>query len=121
QSPDTFPLRGRLDLDVKFRHEKSTGPPVGGGEFLITRPRWGDTELAERIQGELILERGEMWLREVTANMGGGTLRAQLVLSLRRPGEGRFTLSLDGVETATLLAPFPDLAGRVQGRVEARL
>jgi uncharacterized protein involved in outer membrane biogenesis len=121
QNPDNFPLRGTLDMDVKFRQGKAGGLPVGGGKFLITRPRWGDTELADRIQGQLILERGEVRLREVTANVGRGTLRAQMALSLRRPGEGWFTLSLDGVETAALLAPFPDLAGKVQGRVEARL
>jgi translocation and assembly module TamB len=118
---DPFPLRGILDLDVRFRHARPDLFPVGSGRFTVTRLRWGDNVLAERLEGGLDLERQEVLMRRVTADVGEGRLRARAGLSLRRPGEGWFTVNLEGVETAALLAPFPDLAGKVRGRVEARL
>jgi hypothetical protein len=121
QQTDTFPLHGTVNLDVKFRHARPDGFPVGSGQVTINRPRWGGVDLSDQVQGEILLDRQELQLRSVTANVGEGVFRAQAVLSLRRPGEGWFSANLEGVEAASLLAGWPDLAGTVQGRIEARL
>jgi hypothetical protein len=121
QRPDMFPLDGIMDLEVIFRHARPDGFPVGRGQITISRPRWAGVDLCDQVQADVLLGKQEAQLRNVTANVGEGVFRGQAVLSLQRPGEGWFSASLEGVEVATLLVVRPDLAGIVQGRLDARL
>lgn len=115
------PLRGRVDLNVDFRHDGPDGAATGEGRFALTRLRWDTTELTERIGGSVRLARQELRFRDLTGTLGGGLLRSQVSINLRQPERSWFTLDLDRVEASRLLAPWPSLAARVQGPVEARL
>src|SRR5581483_2721469 len=120
-APGTVPLRGLIDLEIAFRHEGPNGAPVGNGRFVVTRPRWGATELAEGLQGELWLTPRELRLRQISASVGGGSLSGQFALNLHQLEQSWFTLGLEGVEIASVLAPWPSLAGKAEGLLEAHL
>jgi hypothetical protein len=119
--PDALPLRGRVDLEIRFRHEGADHIPVGHGRVIVTRPRWGEIELAETVQGEVLLTRQALQLREITATVGGGLLRSQLSLNLHRLERSWFTASLEGIDAAWVLRLWPSLAGKVDGLLEAHL
>jgi translocation and assembly module TamB len=119
--PQSVPLRGLVDVDFSFRHDGPERVPVGTGRFVVTRPRWADTEIAEQVQGEIVLTRQELRLREIVARIGEGLLRAQVSISLRRYDLSWFVIHLDGVEVSRLLAPWPDSAGSVEGRLDGRV
>lgn len=106
------PLRGLLDVDVRYR----TGPdwrPVGRGTVIVSRLRWGTEVLADRLMGDLDLTPAELRLRNLSAGLAGGTLRGRAALRYGRAGW--FNVTLDGVELAQLLAPWPGVATRAQG------
>lgn len=119
--PELLPLRGLFDLDIKFRHEGPDRAPVGAGLAVVTRPRWGEMEVASLLQGEVLLTRQELRLRDITASLGEGVLHSQLAFNLRRLEQSWFTLSLEGVEASRALASWPNLAGKVEGPLEAHL
>jgi len=119
--PGTLPLQGLVDLEVTFRHEGPNRAPVGNGRFVVTRPRWGATELAETLQGQLSLTPGELRVGKITASVGGGSLSGQFALNLQRVEQSWFKLRLEGVEASSVLAPWPSLAGKVEGQVDAHL
>ncbi|HEV3443520.1 MAG TPA: AsmA-like C-terminal region-containing protein [Gemmataceae bacterium] len=118
---EVFPLRGLVDLEVKFRHEGPDRAPVGSGYVVVSRPRWGDVEFAESVRGDVLLTRQALRFRDITASVGGGVVHSQLALNLHRLERSWFTLSLDGVEAASIFAFAPNLAGKVEGPLEAHL
>lgn len=115
------PLQGVVDLDVTFRHEGSARLPVGSGRFVVESLRWGRTNLTGGIRGEVRLTGQEIRLRDLSGTVGQGLLRGQVSLSLRPAGQSWFTLDLSQVEAGQLLAPWPALAGSVQGLMQIRL
>jgi hypothetical protein len=121
QDPATFPLRGRVDLDLRFRNPGPGFAPVGGGELVLTNLAWGLTEISDRLSADVILTGQELRLSNVSATLGDGQLRAQLGIHFKQFERSWLTLSLDRVEAARLLAPWPDLAGLIQGTLDARV
>jgi hypothetical protein len=115
------PLRGRVDVDLPYRFEGPDRRPVGTGRLVITNLRWGDQELSDSLRGDLRLTGQDVQLRNLDAALGEGTLRGQVVWNLRQPDRSWFTLTLDRVEAARLLAPLPDVAAQVQGPMELHL
>lgn len=114
-------LHGRVDLDVDFRLAPPDYMPVGSGTVTLTRLRWGDREIADRVQGDVVLAEGEARLRNLNGMVGGGTLRGQVALRLRDPDRSFFNLALDGADASRVLAPWSALAANVEGSVDARL
>jgi hypothetical protein len=119
--PDVLPLRGLVDLDIIFRHEGPYRAPVGSGRVVVSRPRWGVREIAELVQGEVLLTRQELRLRDISASVGEGLIRSQLAFNLHRLEQSWFTLSLERVEAARLVEYWPTLAGKFEGLLEAHL
>lgn len=115
------PLRGVINLDLPFRHEGPNHEPVGNGRFVLSRLRWGETDLAGRIQGTLRLTPRELRLRELTGVLGQGLLRGQVAVNLRQVDRSWFNLTLEQVESSRLLAPWPALAEYVEGPVQLQL
>jgi translocation and assembly module TamB len=114
-------LRGIVNLDVSFRHAGPHLEPVGGGRFTLDRLNWGATELAGSLHGDILVREGEFRLRNLTGEFARGLLRAQIVVNLRQLNRSWFTLALDQVEAARLLAPWPALAGRVEAPLQVHL
>jgi hypothetical protein len=118
---ELLPLRGLMDIDVKYHHEGPERAPVGTGQVLVTRPRWGDMELASNLQGDVLLTRQQIRLRDITASVGEGVLHSQLGINLHELERSWFTLSLEGVEASRVLASWPSLSGKVEGPLEAHV
>src|SRR5262249_10059548 len=76
-------LHGRVDVDVDFRLDTPDYVPVGSGGFTVTRLRWGDRVMADNLAGDIFLEQGEVRLRGLRGQIGGGSLRGQVTLRLR--------------------------------------
>jgi hypothetical protein len=114
-------LHGRVDVDVDFRLDPTSYLPIGSGGFRVTRLRWGDEEIADTLQGTILLADGELRLSDVSGELGGGSVRGQVRLSLRDPSRGSFRLNLDRVPVERLLVPWPTLAANVRGSLDARL
>jgi len=114
-------LHGRFDLDVDYRLPAPDYAPVGSGRFSLTGFHWGDRESGDSIRGTLLLTQGEVRLRDLNGNLGGGTLRGQVVLRPRDPNRSHFNLALDGADASQVLAPWPALAANLTGTLDARL
>jgi translocation and assembly module TamB len=114
-------LHGRIDLDLDFRLDALNFLPVGSGEVHLRRLRWGDREIAEAVRGDVVLSAGEIRVRNLSGELGGGTLRGYVALRLREPNRSHFSLAIDGADAARALAPWPALAANVTGTVDARL
>jgi hypothetical protein len=118
---ELLPLHGLIDVDIKYHHEGPERSPVGSGQVMVTRPRWGDFELAPNLQGDVLVTRQQIRLRDITASVGEGVLHSQLAFNLHRLEQSWFTLNLEGVEASRVLASWPSLAGKVEGPLEAHM
>jgi hypothetical protein len=114
-------LRGRVDLQLDFRHTGMDSLPVGNGKVSVQRLRWGDRELADSLAGDIVLSESELRLRDVRGTLADGSLRGSLGFNLRDSDRSWINLSLDNADASKLLAPVPDLAGVVQGSADLRL
>lgn len=115
------PLRGSVDLWVNYRHEDSGLVPKGRGAFVITGLSWGDAEAVGDVRGDVVVDGKEMRLRDLSGSLAGGLFRGQVAIRLRDRDRSWFTLTLDGAEASRILAPWPELASRVEGPLELRL
>jgi hypothetical protein len=115
------PLRGLVDVNLAFRHEGPNRRPVGTGTFTLSRLRWAGTELAEVIQGNLLLTDQELRFRNLTGPFAEGVLFGQASLNLHDLNQSWINLSVDGADASALLAPLPALASRVAGPLTLRV
>jgi translocation and assembly module TamB len=114
-------LRGVVNLDVRFRHAGPHQEPLGGGRVTLDRLSWAGTQLASALHGELLLTEQEVRLRNLSGEFGQGVLRANMVINLRQINRSWFSLALDQVQAGRLLAPWPELAERVDAPLDLRL
>jgi hypothetical protein len=114
-------LHGRVDLDVDFRLDPSDYMPSGTGKLTVTRLRWGDRLIADALRSDIVLDDGEARLRNLSGEIGGGTVRGQVVFRLRDLSRSFFNVALDNADAARVLAPWPALAAGVTGSLDARL
>jgi hypothetical protein len=114
-------LSGRVDGELVFRHEALDRVLGGSGRFVLSSLRWDDAELADIIQGGIVLTESELRLGDVSGSLAGGVLVGQMRFDLAHPERSRFRVSVDGANPERLLASSPDLAGCMQGPVDLRL
>ncbi|HEX5272309.1 MAG TPA: AsmA-like C-terminal region-containing protein, partial [Gemmataceae bacterium] len=114
-------LHGAVDLDVDFRLDPADYLPVGTGTMSVRRLRWGDTVIADSLRSDIVLGGGEARLRNLSGQIGGGSVRGQVVFRLRELSRSFFNVVLDGADAARVLAPWPALAANVSGAMDARL
>ena len=107
-------LRGQLDVDLPFRHN-GDGLPLGGGRFRVTRLRYGDSDLGGDLRGDIQLLKQELLVREVSGEVGQGSLRGKLGWDYDRAERRWFELVLENVEAANYPSPWLGAAGPVQG------
>ncbi len=107
------PLRGRVDADFDFENDFSSG----SGRVTVTRLQWGEATLTEELSGPLLLRDGVLELPEVTGRVAGGELRARARLRITETSRNFFLVTLNGADSKKLLAPFPEAAGILDGRL----
>jgi hypothetical protein len=94
---------------------------VGDGRLVLSRLRWGLTELAGEIRSDVRLRGEELRFRNLTGSLGGGLLDGQVAINWKHRDRSWFTLLLDQAEAERLLAPWPAWADRVRGPLDVRL
>jgi hypothetical protein len=112
------PLRGTVDLDLRFRQETITEPPTGSGQLVIRRLRWDRTEVAGEVQATVTLTPRALQITDLSAVVGEGVLRGRAAWPLHVGERGWFNIALDNVESSRLVAAWPQLAGRIEGPAE---
>jgi hypothetical protein len=118
---DRMPLRGTLDIDLPYTQESIGQPPTGTGTVTIRRLRWHHEVLAGEVRSTIRLTERALEIERVNALVGQGVLRGRAALPLHAGQRGWFRVALDNVDAARLLAPWPDLAGRVEGLMTVTL
>ena len=83
----------------------------------VTRLQWGEATLTEELSGPLLLRDGVLELPEVTGRVAGGELRARARLRVTETSRNFFLVTLNGADSKKLLAPFPEAAGILDGRL----
>lgn len=113
-------LQGSMDLDLNYRHE-GDGLPVGRGSFWINDLSWQNTPfLGDAIPGWLVLEREQVRLGFRVGGLGGATV-FRAATHLRQLDRSWFTLMMEHVDLARLLAPWPGWTGSLRGRASLDL
>jgi hypothetical protein len=111
-------LRGVLTLDLPFRYE---GPGlVGHGLFEVRDLRWQGNELAESVRGDVRVGAEGVFVRDVSAELAGGSLRGGVSYRFKDPSRSWFSINLSGAEASRLLV-FGDSKDIVQGPLDVHL
>ena len=114
-------LRGRADIDLPFRADANGVTSSGTGRLIVRNLGLGDTPLTNRLTADLILRDQTVQVRNLSASVNEGAFAGTVVFNYANPDRSYFNLRLEQVDSAALLAGYPDLAARVQGPVDLRL
>jgi translocation and assembly module TamB len=115
------PLRGRVDLELNYRHEAPDFAPVGSGNVVVNNLRWGQSDFAGNVRSDLVLTRNQLRFQNINGLLGQGLLEGQMALSLKQTGQGWVNLGLTGIELSRLFSPWPELAGCFEGPLDVRV
>ncbi|MFL5240549.1 MAG: hypothetical protein ACJ8FY_00425 [Gemmataceae bacterium] len=115
------PLRGTLNASATFRQDSLDETPIGSGDFVLSGLAWGLVDLSDRITGDLRLASGELQATNLSGTIARGRLGGRMGWNLLQPNRRYLLLSLSQADAGDLLAPFPELADRVQGPMDLRL
>jgi hypothetical protein len=115
------PLIGTVDAELLFHLDGDDYFPLGQGRVVITDLGYGDQALVSQLQGDVVVNRKELMVRDVTAAIGQGTVTGKMVMNLKEPERSWFQISLDNAEAGELLQSWPAVAQHVQGTVDLRL
>jgi hypothetical protein len=113
-------LHGALTLDLPFRHEGTGMTPVGQGRFEVRDLRWQDTELAESLRGDVRLGAEGVFVRDVSAELAGGSFRGGISYRFKDPSRSWFNINLYRAEASRLLV-FEGGKEIVQGPIDVHL
>jgi len=116
-------LRGRISVDVKYQQEEFNEIPTGSGRIRFSDVAWADSGAPIDVVGDLVLEDDVLRLREMTATIGEGVLRASVRVDLKHPERSFFVVKLENAEASKILRPWLDdkIKGPLQGRVRGSL
>jgi uncharacterized protein involved in outer membrane biogenesis len=121
QRQEQLPVRGTVDADLTFRFDGNSLVPVARGHVVLNDLAWQDQLVVPAAQAELVIQGGELTLRDVSATVGKGVLSGKVVVNLEHRERSWFQLALDSAELADLLQPWPELAKECQGTLGLRL
>jgi translocation and assembly module TamB len=101
------PLRGLLNVTFDFDNDLS----AGSGRISVRGFGWGKNEVAQDIDGVILLEEGFLEVRDLSGTIAGGLLRARARVNFKNPARNFVMLTIDRANAELLLAPIPDLKG----------
>jgi hypothetical protein len=114
-------LDGVLNLTLAYRHEGPNRLPVGRGRFEITDLTFAGRGLDDTLEGDVVVTGETLELRNISGNLGEGLLRATFVFALTARRNSFFNVTLERVEAAQVLLPYPDLADQIKGPLDIHL
>jgi hypothetical protein len=114
-------VRGTLDADLNYRFVGPNAAADGRGRFVVSRLRWGDVPISDRLQGEVRLGPQGLAVSDASGALAGGEIRLSAGCRLGREATGTLNLDLFGAEMSQLLSPFPGLAGLASGPADISL
>jgi hypothetical protein len=109
------PVQGTLDADLTYRFVGPGAAAEGRGRFVVSRLRWGDVPISDRLQGALRLGPRGLTVSDASGSLAGGEIRLSGGYRFGREATSFVNLDLFGVETSQLLSPFPGLVGLASG------
>jgi translocation and assembly module TamB len=112
-----FPLSGTVNAELDYRFAGPSRTPEGSGRVVVTDLAWDDIEWLGRVQARLQLSDGRLLLADASATLGEGTVRGRLSWSWKHRQQNWYQVTLERVQAATLLAPWPAVKGQIQGPV----
>lgn len=115
----TAPVSGRLSVELDYTQAALNEMPEGSGKLRFSDFRWQGMALPSSLTGDLTLTKGVLQLRELKGEIAQGIARLGLTYDLRHPERGRFSLDLQNVDAAKLLAPWT--GEKVKGTMQARI
>ncbi|HYH64191.1 MAG TPA: AsmA-like C-terminal region-containing protein [Urbifossiella sp.] len=107
------PLQGRVDVTFDYDNDLSSG----AGRVSIRGLRWGGEATADDLDAVLLLNDGQLELRDLRGYMAGGIIRGRARVKLDDPGRNFLSLTLDRANATKLLAPFGEAGAALQGNV----
>jgi hypothetical protein len=119
--PRLAPLRGQVDATLNYRVDGSTLVPTGTGRLTVTRLRWGMTDVADNLRGELRLLSGAVRLENLDGDVAGGSLSGRVQWNYKQPERSFFVLALGRADSAKVLAPFPEVKGGIEALLDVQL
>lgn len=112
-----WPLSGRLDARVNFRYEGPDRSPVGDGYVTVRDLAWDGHYWFDQVTADVVMANDRLVVRDVSAALAGGSVRAGMSLSWKHPQLNHYTLNVYQLDAERLLAAWPELKGRIQGRI----
>jgi hypothetical protein len=103
--PGLKPLRGRLDVDVRYEFD-AAGVPAGTGRLRITNFGWGDDRDGGDVVALIRVSADGIDLYDVAASLAGGDLRGRVRYLFNRSDRSFFNVTLDRAELRKLTVPF---------------
>jgi hypothetical protein len=114
-------LTGRINLNVHYLHDKSTGLPNGAGDLAIDDLRLNEVSLLDEVRGVVRLAADRIEIVNLQGLFAGGALTATAVAYFDPSRRGSAHVDIDGAEIAQALAPVPKLAAKTRGMFDAQL
>jgi translocation and assembly module TamB len=112
-------IRGRFSVAVDFEQAGPSDWPTGTGQIQLRDLRYKDRTLASSARADLVLAKGSLRLRDFNTSFGGGVLRARMALDFEHAERSSYSIDIDNVEAAQVVAPW--LGETVQGPIRARI
>jgi hypothetical protein len=116
----TANVGGAMDIDLHFRHDGADRFPISKGHAVVTDLAWKSQTFASQVEGDVVLNRQQLIVQDLTSTLGNGTFAGKMVINLKEPERSWYRLHLESGEAAELLQLWPALAQELQGAVSVQ-
>lgn len=120
KQPGLRPLQGVLDVQLDVDAHGPAFLANGKGMVLLRDVRWRGNRVTREIRSRAVLTDNTLVMEGISLGMAEGTVSGQVMLRLDRPGMGTFNVSLRRLQTDSLLAPWPQAAGKARAILDGR-
>lgn len=114
-------VTGQINVELRYQHAAETGLPSGTGDLAIDDLRLGGIALLDEVRGRLRVAGDRLEIVNLQGVYAGGALTASAVVFFNPARRGSFRADIDGAEIAEAIAPWPPIASKLRGTVDAQL
>ena len=115
------PLSGLLTAELDVTSGGPKFQPEGQGWIKLHQLQWDRKELAADTTAVVLLSPSSLQIRDLGIQLGEGSIRGEWTSVFDAQHPGSFRLTATRINAKRLLAPWPDVARRVEGIVDARV